>query len=193
MEGWKMPAQMSSETPVVGRCGAERHHVASLPCFLLVHERVFCHVCHVPHVQAQELAPCSVSQMCHLLAHQRSAVCDFERAPVQVRSFCTTSRATCRRRDGTQGLSRPPRASVDTGFRLFSDCLGVIPYWQHRYPVAHPQPSWPRGGLGHDARVGGEAWRRFCFGVVLPVGDWHRVLVAQRVMRGTTNERTSAL
>ena len=30
MEGWKMPAQMSSETPVVGRCGAERHHFASL-------------------------------------------------------------------------------------------------------------------------------------------------------------------
>ena len=30
VEGWQMPAQMSSETPVVGRCGAERHHFASL-------------------------------------------------------------------------------------------------------------------------------------------------------------------
>ena len=105
--------------------------------------------------------------MCHLLAHQSSAVCDLERAAVQVRSFCTTSRATCRRRDGTQGLSRPPRARADTVVRLFSDCLGVIPYWQHGIKWALTQPNWLRGGLGHDARVGGQAWRRFCFGVVL--------------------------
>ena len=152
VEGWKMPAQMSSETPVVGRCGAERHHVASLRA-----SSSSTSASSVTFATSPTFRPRNLHHVrrprCVTSWPTRAPQCATSNAPLcRFGSFCTTSRATCRRRDGTQGLSRPPRARVDTGVRLFSDCLGVIPYWQHGIKWALTQPNWLRGGLGHDAR-----------------------------------------